>query len=83
MGCGRILSLSHADLQGIASAALWDAETATVPGMVSASDFIQVYHSENKNYIESCIAPACATSQASAACCVWTATLHLDQAVLS
>jgi hypothetical protein len=29
-------------LQGIASAPLWDADTATVPGMVSASDFIQV-----------------------------------------
>ncbi len=29
-------------LQGIASAPLWDAETATVPGMISASDFIQV-----------------------------------------
>jgi hypothetical protein len=30
--------------QGIASAPLWDAGTATVPGMVSASDFIQVLH---------------------------------------
>jgi hypothetical protein len=30
--------------QGIASAPLWDADTATVPGMVSASDFIQVLH---------------------------------------
>mmetsp|Transcript_1261 Transcript_1261/g.3771 ORF Transcript_1261/g.3771 Transcript_1261/m.3771 type:complete len:585 (+) Transcript_1261:304-2058(+) len=31
--------------QGIASAPLWDAETATVPGMISASDFIQVLQS--------------------------------------
>ena len=28
--------------QGLASAPLWDGETATVPGMISASDFIQV-----------------------------------------
>ena len=28
--------------QGLASAPLWDSETASVPGMISASDFIQV-----------------------------------------
>jgi hypothetical protein len=27
--------------QGLASAPLWDSETASVPGMISASDFIQ------------------------------------------
>lgn len=31
--------------QGIASAPLWDSETATIPGMISASDFIQVLQS--------------------------------------
>lgn len=28
--------------QGLASAPLWDSETASVPGMISASDFIQI-----------------------------------------
>ena len=41
-------------LQGIASAPLWDADTATVPGMVSASDFIQVRHLPCVNVVLAC-----------------------------
>lgn len=29
-------------MQGIASAPLWDTETASIAGMISASDFIQI-----------------------------------------
>ena len=47
LGC-LALTLAHARQafhalhdQGLASAPLWDSETASVPGMISASDFIQ------------------------------------------